>query len=318
MEKSGNPRATLLMVNAQMFVAAPARDREAVETFEALALGFLPLLDTPTLVTIARILTPCPDTPDSVLAYLLRHSPQTRDVVIGHSRHAGAENAPALFGSSEGRMALAARAGIDALTVARLLVLEEAVVDDALAANKSFVSCEEGFALLLDRARHRPALAHILLSREDLCEHDEAALYLAASPERRDDIRLRLHDTIAHRRAVVSFSLSDDDRDTLTNAARKGDGPALEAFLTTAFGFPDGTQWHVLRTDRHDLLPLALKALGLSPREMAGIAIDLHPALAHPLSAIKRLIRVARETDSAVALALVEAILNVQALSARD
>src|SRR5687768_2132679 len=76
-------RARLLKITAEMFVAAPSRDREAVETFESLALGFLPTIDSETLAEIARILAPCPDTPDSVRAYLLVRSPRSRDVVIG-------------------------------------------------------------------------------------------------------------------------------------------------------------------------------------------------------------------------------------------
>src|ERR1044072_6031395 len=76
---------TLLTVNAQMFVAAPTRDRETIRTFESLALGFLPRVDHAALVALARLLAPCEDTPTSILDHLIGHSSETRDIVFGLS-----------------------------------------------------------------------------------------------------------------------------------------------------------------------------------------------------------------------------------------
>lgn len=311
-------RATLLRVSAEMFVAAPSRDREAVETFESLALGFLPTIDAASLVEIARVLAPCPEIPDAVRTWLLRHSDKTRDVMIDTARHATADHSPKRFGSWESRLALAASPGLDAAILRKLLVLEEDAVDDNLAANRHFAACDEGFAELLDRARHRTALAHILLAREDLALHEEAALYLAGSPQRRADMRHRIAESIAHRRALLSFSLSREDVDALQRAAKHGDAASIEAFFNTAFGFADTTAWRLLRIDRHDLLALALKALGMKTRDAIRIFIALHPALSHPLSRLKALIRTMHECESAVALAIIEAVLDVRALSARD
>jgi hypothetical protein len=87
--------------------------------------------------------------------------------------------------------------------------------------------------------------------------------------------------------------------------------------MSTAFGFPASTDWRILQIGRHVLLALALKALGLTDKEAARIFLTVHPALACPLSSIKELVRVVRDTPSPVALALVEAILDVRALSVR-
>ena len=74
--------AVIFRLNAEMFAAAPVRDRETIAMFEALALGFLPKTDRTTLVEIARVLAPCRDTPHSILDYLHRHVPEARSILL--------------------------------------------------------------------------------------------------------------------------------------------------------------------------------------------------------------------------------------------
>jgi hypothetical protein len=318
-EKNGSyARAALLKVNAEMFVAAPARDRETIETFETLALGFLPMVDDASLIDIANILAPCEDTPASVLDYLARHSPRTRDILLGHATQLPSPFNAKLLGTPEGRLQLASRPAVDARTVERLLVLRESEVEDALATNPEFAPTELAFEEIVRRAQDRPSLAGKLLERTDLTIADEAALYLAAPPERRERIRDRLAASVAFQRATLSFKLTEQDIGSLLAAAMHGDERQLEALLTAAFGFPATADWRVLQIGRHPLLALALKALGLAEKEATRIFLNLHPALSHSLATIKGLVRVVRDIPSPVALALVEAILGVQALSGRS
>ncbi|RDI58679.1 hypothetical protein [Microvirga subterranea] len=311
-------RASLLKVNAEMFVAAPARDREIIETFETLALGFLPAVDRASLAEIARILAPCEDTPDSVLDHLSRHSPEAREIVLKSAARLPVSCSDTCLGTPEGRLRLASCSALDRIIVERLLALREADVEDHLAANPAFVPTEPAFADLVRRAQDRAPLAAILLSRTDLSLADEAALYLAASREHRARIRAKIESALPHRRARLAFMLTEHDVAAFFAAARHGDVGQFEAMLTGALGFPAAAEWRILQAGRYELLALALRALGLCDKEATRIFLTLHPVLCRPLSTVKELVRTVRDVPSAVALALVEAILGVQALSGRS
>ncbi len=312
---TSDARAALLKVNADMFVAAPARDRESIETFETLVLGFLPKADPATLLDLARILAPCPDTPASVLEYLARHSPAAREIV----QHRVTRLQPAFgtrqLATPEGRLSLASQPDLDPTVIQKLLAVRECAVEDALAKNQSFAPDTASFTDLLRRARQRPLLASLLLDRADLPTAAQASLYLAADKERRKAIRERVETALAHRRVTLSFALTEQDLAELLAAGLKGDDRRLEALLTTLFGFPASTEWRILETGRHRLLALALKVLELSRQDAIRIFLSLHPALSYPLSAIRELVREMRDTPGPIALALIESILDVRTLS---
>ncbi len=307
--------AALLKLNAEMFVAAPARDRDSIDTFEALALGFLPKADRATLLEIAHILGSCEDTPQSVRDSLSRMSADARAVLQHHTPGEPDTADVRLLASTGGRLQLALRSDLTSGIAEKILVLHETASEDALAANPAFSPALPAFANLVSRAIDRPALAEILLAREDLSLLHEAQLYLVASDARRAAIRERVADAVAGRKATVTFTTARHDVDALLDAARYGDGARIEALLTGTFGFPARTQWNVLKLGRHRLLALALKALDVPEREATAILLTLHPALSHPLSAIRTLVREMRDVPSPVALVLIEAILGVRALS---
>ncbi|MGO4388886.1 DUF2336 domain-containing protein [Microvirga sp. 2YAF29] len=308
----------LLKLNAEMFVAAPARDRDSIETFEALALGLLPKADHATLLDIARILGSCEDTPQSVRDTLSRMSADARVVLQRHAASKFNAADEKLLASMGGRLQLALRPGLDTTMAERILVLREAASEDALAANPAFNPALPAFATLVSRATDRPALAEILLAREDLSLLHEAQLYLTANDARRAHIRERVADAVAGRKATITFTTARHDADALLDAARCGDAARIEALLTASFGFPEQTQWRVLKLGRHRLLPLALKALDVPRREAIAIFLTLHPALSHPLSAIRTMVHEMRDASGPVALALIEAILGVRALSGKS
>jgi Uncharacterised protein conserved in bacteria (DUF2336) len=307
--------AALLKLNAEMFVAAPARDRDSIETFEALALGFLPKADAATLLDIAGILAGCEDTPASIRDYLTGVSAETRAVMqCGLSGMSGRTDAKLLAGAA-GRLQLALRSDLTPAIAERILVLREAASEDALAANPAFDPFAPVFADLVSRAIDRPSLAGILLTREDLPLSHAARLYLSADEAHRTIIRQRIADALTCRKATISFAMAVHDVDALLDAARRGDAERVEALLTSSFGFPSHVQWRILKLGRHRLLPLALKALDVPEREAIAILLTLHPALAYPLSAIRALVREMRDVPGPVAVALIESILGVRALS---
>lgn len=308
-------RAALLKVNAEMFVAAPARDRESIDTFEALMLGSLPRADSATLLALARILAPCADAPASVLDYLVQHSPEARSFVLQHAAHLPQTVNRRQLATPAGRLRLAARPDLDPATIRRLLLLGEETVAEALAANPAVAPDTGSFKLLVQRARCRPALARIVLGRDDLPPSDAATLYLAADATRRATIREHFAALLARRRMTLSCSLTEEDVAELLAVSRRGDVERLEVLLSTFLELSSSVEWRVLELGRHRLLALALKALGMNRRDATRIFLCLHPALSYPLSAIKELVREVRDVPGPVALALVEAILGVRALS---
>src|SRR5215213_5866703 len=185
-------RGALLRLQAEMFVAARTRDRDTVRSFEAMTLGFLPRVDPSALAIVARLVAPCPDTPDSVLGALAQGSAEACAILAREAPRLPRETVDLLLGTGPGRARLAARPDLDAPTIDRLLVLNEEAVDLALATNPAHGATQPSFAILIERARERPTLARALLSRPDLTLSDEAALYLHADPKRRADIRHRV------------------------------------------------------------------------------------------------------------------------------
>lgn len=307
--------AALLKVNAEMFAAAPARDRESIETFEALALGFLPKADRATLLAIARILARCPDTPASVLDYLQQHAPEARGILPRRQARSAPVPEAQYLATPAGRVHLASRPRVELATVERILVLQEDASEDVLAANPALPSSAPAFHRLVRRAIERPALARILLQRADLSAAHAACLYLAADRERRGLIRKRLAESLGRTSTASPLHLDEHDAAALLDAAGSGDVARFERLLTEAFGFPGWTEWRILQMGRHLLLALALKALGVPDRESICVFLTLHPALSHRLSAIRELVRERREVSGAVALSLIETILGVKALA---
>jgi len=310
-----DPSAALLKVNAEMFVAAAARDRESIETFEALVLGFLPKTDAATRRDLARILAPCPDTPASILDYLARQTPDAVGIPHDHPAPPASSSGARQLATPEGRLGLAAQPDLDPATIHKLLVLGENAVEDVLAANPALLPDTLPFADLLRRARRRPGLASILLARADLSTAAQASLYLSASRERREAIRERIAASLTHRRISLSFTLAEQDLADLLAAGLKGDDHRLEVILTALFGFPTTTEWRLLEIGRHGLLALALNVLGVPRRDAIRIVLNLHPALSYPLSAIRALMQEMRDVPGPVALTLIECILDVRALS---
>jgi hypothetical protein len=303
-------RATLLVMHAELFASAPVRDRETIENFEAIALGFLPLVELQTLTTIARLLAPGIDTPAAVLEYLTRRSPETRGVVVALAPRLPEGAIDLLLGSAADRVALAVRRDLDARTLERLLVVQEGPVDEALARNPGLVPNDPAFAELIDRARRSPALARALLGRGDLTAGDEAALYLSADQDTRATIRGRIAASALFQRPHLPARPDPAEIEDLLASAARGNVAAFEARLSARLGLPSGTEWGTVEDRRHELLALGLLAFGLGEDDATRVFLTLHPAVSHSVAKVFGLVRTLREVTRPVSLALVEAILG--------
>ena len=302
-------RAKLLRLHAELFISAPIRDKDAVESFEAIALGFAPHVTQTVLVDVARMVASCPDTPASVLDALAQRFPETRDIVMDLAPRLPPTVVDLLLGTRRDRLALAARPDLDERTLERLLVLHDRDVDEALAANRALLPGDEGFAALIERARSNPALARALLARSDLPVADQAALYLFADMDRRVLIRSQVAASALFQRPHLPFRLAPAKAEELLAAAQRGDVAGFETQLTACFGLPPDVEWRLLERDRHELIALALRALGLEEEDATRIFLTLHPAVSHSVATVFSLVRIARIVARPTALALVEAIL---------
>jgi hypothetical protein len=302
-------RATLLLVHAEQFVAAPTRDRQAVESFEAIALGFVPHVTQAVLVDVARLVVPCSDTPVTVLDALAQRFPETREIVLDLAPRLPPTVVDLLLGSSRDRLALAARPDLYDATLERLLVLHDPAIDQALAANLALLPSDEGFSQLIERGRNNPALARTLLSRSDLPVADQASLYLFADSERRALIRSQVAASALFQRPHLPFRLTPARVDELLAAAGRGDITAFESHLTACFGLPSRVAWTLLETSRRELLALGLRALGVEEEDATRIFLTLHPAISHSVETVFALVRILRTVARPTALALIEAVL---------
>jgi len=310
-------RGAMLRLQAEMFSAARVRDRETIRSFEAMTLGFLSRVDGPTLSAVARLVAPCPDTPDTVLVALAQCSSEARDIVAAEAPRLPAAVIDLLLGTALGRASLAARPDLDPRSLDRLLVLNEEALDSLLAANPGVSPARSSFTVLLERARNCGSLARALLARTDLTLPDEAALYLQADSERRAEIRHRIAASALFRRPPKPRPRGAEV-DRLAALAREGDVAAFEDGLNAALGFAPGSRWRLIEPNRAELLALALAALGMDEDDAIRVFLTLHPAIGHSVATVFALARVVRQVARTTALAVVEAVLGAMASGDRQ
>jgi hypothetical protein len=311
-------RTTLLVMQADLFASAPAHDRETIESFEAIALGFLPLVDDKTVLQIARLVAACPATPGPVLAYLVRRTTESALAVAALAPHLPAKVIDILLGSRSGRVLLATRSDLDSGLIERLLSVCEGCVDEALIRNPSVDPAAPVFGTLVDRARTRGALARALLGRCDLTTFDEASLYLVADEEQRKRIRNRVAGSARFRRPQLPLRLTPSEREALTAIAAESNVAALEHSLNRHLGLSPETAWTMVENGRHELLAIGLAALGLAEEDAIRIFLSVHPAISHSVARVFAMTRTFRQLDRGTALTLLEAILAAPARTGHE
>jgi hypothetical protein len=310
-------RSALLRAQSELFVGAPARDREVQRSFEALALGLLQRTDRDTVRTVLQTLAACPDTPESVLDYLIQALPEERSSVARTAPKLSRAGVALLLGSAPDRAALAERTDLSEIVYEQLAFIAEPHVDAALAANAAIDPESPAFRHLLDRARGDRNLAAAILLRDDLTPVDEAALYLAASDARRTEIRTRLASSVLFERSRLPPRPVPSAIDGLVAAAAEGAVEAVEAELGRACQLPEATPWRFLESGRGDLLPLGLRASGFDEETATRVFVTVHPAISHSVTVVFGMVRTFRAIARPIALALVEAILGATAGSER-
>lgn len=303
-------RPALLRVQADLFANAPARDPEAIASFEALALGLLPTVDDAAALAVAHILAPVDDTPGSVVRFLVARGGEiARTVIAGAPRLTRHFRLAELARNPAWADAVAGRPDLGPDDVAALAERGEPALDRALARNPAAPLSGRALARLVDRARADAELAAALLARPDLPASERAALYLAAPGREREAIRSDVERAPVPR-ATPHPRPSREAVDALVERARAGDVAGFEERLSALLGLEPGTAFDMHRPERHDLLPLALAAAGIGEEDGVTILLTLHDAIARSVPTVFRLAGILRETPRSTAIRLVEAILD--------
>jgi hypothetical protein len=302
-------RPVILRVQADLFATARNRDRAMIAAFEALASGLLAVVDDATAAAVAKKLAPIADTPESLLLLFAMRGGEACRAVIEHAPTLS-ELMLAAAAADEPDIAafMAARAGLDAATIADLVAREDLRVDLALARNPHLSPSGATLDALTEHARCAPALAAALLERAELPAGHAAALYLHADESRRAAIRAGIAPLAGVRAKPLRLPSAEACAELvgLAEARAAAFGTALSGMLR----LDAAPLWDFVREERHDLLPLALSAAGVGEEDAVRILLTLEPAIALSVQKVFRLVRLFRETPRATAAYLVEAIVG--------
>jgi hypothetical protein len=302
-------RPVLLRVHTDLFVAAPSRDRTTIEAFEALALGFLPIVDDATAAIVAHKLAPITDTPVRILDALLQRGGEARAAILERGR-ISAGPAEAVPRRGQAVAATTPHRNLEDGKLDELLALRDADVDLALARNGNARLSGPQLQQLVERARERPLLALALLDRRDLGAADEAVLYLHADDSRRRQIRSRLERAEALTGRGVQLPRADRKAaEVLLAHARALDIGPFEAQLTLMLRLTPPPAWRFQKEPRCELLALGLVAAGVWPEDCIRVFLTL-PSISRSVRTVFDLAEVARTVSRPVAVHLIEAVLG--------
>ena len=282
---AGDMRPLVLRVQTEAFVGAPLADRSLVQSYEALALGLIPLVSDEVVAEVDELLQGADRTPPSIAAALARRLGGNREFT---GRRAGPE----------------AESGIvlDRTQIAELVARGVQEIDLALAEDRRLVI--DGYALreLVGRARSARDLARALLARSELTVFDRASLYRHADETSRDEIRLGLE------RSPLSIAGPEPDpqrRSRLLGAADQADLEGVVRELAAILNLKAAPRWRFASLADKEVFAAALLAAGLSPADSLRVCLMLSAHVTRPSAALLRLARVIRTMSPAVAACLV-------------
>lgn len=161
---------------------------------------------------------------------------------------------------------------------------------------------------LVDRAGLEPDLAGKLLARPELPPLEAARLYLVADEAQRAEIRASLAGAgMAGRRPMRLRRPSSDVVDGLLDAAAHCEVEAFGTRLADCLGLASPPSWDFHKIGRHDLLALAVSAIGLCEEDAIRIFLTLEPEIARSVEAVFSLVGIFRSTPRSVATMILEA-----------
>ena len=206
----------------------------------------------------------------------------------------------------------AARPDLGRDEVAELVSRADPAVDIGLARNAAIGLSGAALETLVGRAREDAELAEALLCRADLPPAHAAALYLSAAEAQRAEIRAGVETIATLRRSTLPLP-AREACDALVDLAMAGDQERFSSRLAAVLGLGGTIEWGFGGKARHDLLPLALLAVGFGEEDAVRIILTLEPTIAFSVQEVFRLVRLFRQTPRPTAAYLIEAVLGGEA-----
>jgi uncharacterized protein (DUF2336 family) len=306
-------RPVLLRVRTDLFLTAPSRSRDLLESFTALASALIPTVDIDTVATVARKLAPHRETPMAVIEALLECGGEIAEIVLSLSplipRYALEKIADE--GSTPLLLALAARKGLDGGLMEHLVERRQPVVDERLARNGTMQLPAVVLDTLLQRARTDKPLATALSRRSDLTGADKASLFAHADQDGRDVIiqdLSRLAELAARQR--FRRQLLESDAAILVAAAAAGDRPGFVTTLAVLLntGTPEAAS--LVDEPTGELMALALVSIGMTRVDAERIFLTRDPRIARSVARVFALSDLVRRVRQPVATRIIDAVLG--------
>ncbi|GLS44831.1 hypothetical protein [Methylobacterium brachythecii] len=299
-------KPVLLRVQTDLFLAAPIRDRAVLSSFASLATGLISTVDDETVLTVARKLARCPETPQPVLAALAaRGGEACLEVIETAHLLEPIVIAAALASGADVGAAIAARAERD------LKSRHSAEAAELVQPPKSDVALDRStFDDLISRARHESDVASALLARSDVAVADLAPLWLHAESA----LRVKIHEAVAATAALRSHPQAQRDLgQTLTGLSRDGDVKGFTAALAGALGLPTNFLASAPNpASRYDLLTLALRAANLAEAEAVYVFLTLNATVARSADRVFSLVQLFRSLTRPASRDLLAAVLDLK------
>jgi uncharacterized protein (DUF2336 family) len=306
-------RPVLLRVRTDLFLAAPSRSRDLMESFAALATALIPSVDVDTLATIARKLAPHPETPMAIIEALLSCGGEIAEIVLALSPHIPryALTRIADEGSVSLLLALAARKGLDGLLMEQLVERNLAMVDERLARNTAAPLSAVALDTLLRRARADRLLASALSRRADLTGADKASLFAHADQDGRcviiQDLS-RLAELAARQR--FRRQLLETDAAILVAAAGAGDRAGFITTLAVLLNTGTPQASALVNEPTGEVMALALVSVGMTRQDCERVFLTLDRRIARSVERVFALSDLMRRVKQPVATRIIDAILG--------
>lgn len=260
-------RPLLLRVHVQNFADARRHDAAGIASFEAIALGLIPLVPDDVLSDVARMLRCVSDAPSSVVAALAER--------LGFDLDEPSDDALPDLGWAE------------------------ASSDLLFARDVGTPLSSERLSRLVERGLTDPRIATALLDRPEPSVFDRAALYCHATGSTRAAIRLDLRSALASvhvPRPIGAGALAAE----LLEIASRRDVWGLLSAVASHLGV-DPQPFDLDDPAGQELCLFALVALGLDDAECVRVLLLLDISLSRSVAAIFHLAYLARQTPRPVA-----------------
>ena len=306
-------RPVLLRVRTDLFLAAPSRSPELIDSFTALACGLIPIVAPGTVALVAKKLAAYPDTPLEVIECLLGRGGEIAEIVLSASPHLPRRSLEEVVsrGTTPMVLAVARRQLLDERIFERIVGRSEPVLDEELARNVEASIPTFCLETLLERARSEPVLAALLALRPDISGARKASLYGHADRDVRDGIIADVTRLVAlDGRGRPHRQLAAEDADLLVMAAADADKPTFVTALASLLNTSAAHAAQLVNEPSGELLTLSLAAIEM-PREAAHrIFLTLDPAIARSVQRVFGFSDLMRRVKQRVASRIIDGVLG--------